>query len=123
MRFPVMCSITRILIAAIFVHMKDQSLYCMLCNINFAEYIYALGLNSYMIYPNTLCILTLNTFKCISHMLTVQYKSANKVLHFFIKIFTVKPVYLEHVDNWFLKLFLYYFNEYIFKNQLSTRSR
>jgi hypothetical protein len=91
MRFPVMRSITRILIAEIFAHMKDQSLYCMLCNINFAQYIHALGLNSYMIYPNTLCILTLNTLKCISvsraHMLTVQYKSANKVLHFFMKIY------------------------------------
>jgi hypothetical protein len=27
---------------------------------------------------------------------------------------TVKPLYLEHVDNWFLKLVLYYFNKYIF---------
>jgi hypothetical protein len=36
---------------------------------------------------------------------------------------TVKPVYLEHVDNWFLKLVLYYFNKYIFKNYLSTCSR
>jgi hypothetical protein len=35
---------------------------------------------------------------------------------------TVKPLYLEHVDNWFLKLVLYYFNEYIFKNHLSTCS-
>ncbi len=51
------------------------------------QYIHALGLNSYMIYPNTLCILTLNTFECISvsrtHVLTVQYKSANKVFAFF----------------------------------------
>ncbi len=37
--------------------------------------------------------------------------------------FTVKPVYLKHVDNWFLKLVLYYFNKYIFKNHLSTCSR
>ncbi len=36
---------------------------------------------------------------------------------------TVKAIYLEHVDNWFLKLILYYFNRYIFKNQLSTYSR
>jgi hypothetical protein len=36
---------------------------------------------------------------------------------------TLKPVYLEHVDNWFLKLVLYYFNKYIFKNHLSTCSR
>jgi hypothetical protein len=35
---------------------------------------------------------------------------------------TVKPVYVEHVDNWFLKLVLYYLNEYIFKNHLSTCS-
>jgi hypothetical protein len=35
---------------------------------------------------------------------------------------TVKPLYAEHVDNWFLKLILYYFNRYIFKNQLSTCS-
>jgi hypothetical protein len=28
---------------------------------------------------------------------------------------TVKPVYLEHVDNWFLKLDLYYFNGHVFK--------
>jgi hypothetical protein len=41
----------------------------------------------------------------------------------FEKIYTLKPVYLEHVDNWFLKLILYYFNEYIFKNPLSTCSR
>jgi hypothetical protein len=33
---------------------------------------------------------------------------------------TVKPVYLEHVDNWFLKLVLYYLNKYILKNHLST---
>jgi hypothetical protein len=25
----------------------------------------------------------------------------------------IKPIYLEDVDNWFLKLVLYYFNEYI----------
>jgi hypothetical protein len=36
------------------------------------------------------------------------------------KSFTVKPVYVEHVDNWFLKLDLYYLNEYVFKKQLST---
>jgi hypothetical protein len=36
---------------------------------------------------------------------------------------TVKPLYLEHVDNWFLKLVLYYLNEYIFKNHLSACSR
>jgi hypothetical protein len=36
---------------------------------------------------------------------------------------TVKPLYLKHVDNWFLKLVLCYLNEYIFKNQLSTCSR
>jgi hypothetical protein len=36
-------------------------------------------------------------------------------------VITIKPVYLEYVDNWFLKLVLYYFNKYIFKNQLSTR--
>jgi hypothetical protein len=36
---------------------------------------------------------------------------------------TVKPVYLKHVDNWFLKLDLYYFNKYVFKNHLSTRLR
>ncbi len=35
---------------------------------------------------------------------------------------TVKPVYLEHVDNWFLKLVLYNFNKYIIKNNLSTCS-
>jgi hypothetical protein len=35
---------------------------------------------------------------------------------------TVKPVYLERVDDWFLKLVLYYFNKYIFKNHLSTCS-
>jgi hypothetical protein len=35
----------------------------------------------------------------------------------------VKPLYLEHVDNWFLKLVLYNFNEYVFKNLLSTCSR
>jgi hypothetical protein len=29
-------------------------------------------------------------------------------------------VYLKHVDNWFLKLDLYYFNMYIFKTRLST---
>ncbi len=39
------------------------------------------------------------------------------------KIYTVKPVYLKLVDNWFLKLDLYYFNRYIFKNRLSTRLR
>jgi hypothetical protein len=33
---------------------------------------------------------------------------------------TVKPVYLEHVDNWFLKLVLCNLNKYIFKNHLST---
>ncbi len=33
---------------------------------------------------------------------------------------TVKPLYLQHVDNWFLKFVLYYFNKYIFKNHLST---
>ncbi len=37
-----------------------------------------------------------------------------------IKSNTVKPVYVEHVDNWFLKLDLYYFNEYVFKKHLST---
>ncbi len=26
---------------------------------------------------------------------------------------TVKPVYVENVDNWFLKLVLYYLNKYI----------
>ncbi len=36
------------------------------------------------------------------------------------KSFTVKAVYVEHVDNWFLKLDLYYLNEYVFKKQLST---
>jgi hypothetical protein len=36
---------------------------------------------------------------------------------------SVKPVYLEHVDNWFLKLVLCYLNKYIFKNHLSTCSR
>jgi hypothetical protein len=36
------------------------------------------------------------------------------------KIITTKPLYLERVDNWFLKLVLYYFNKYIFKNLLST---
>jgi hypothetical protein len=40
-----------------------------------------------------------------------------------ILLYTVKPVYLEHVDNWFLKLVLYYLNKYIFKNHLSTCSR
>jgi hypothetical protein len=38
-------------------------------------------------------------------------------------IYTVKSVYLKHVDKWFLKLDLYYFNRYIFKNQLSTYLR
>ncbi len=33
----------------------------------------------------------------------------------FLAIDTVKPVYVEHVDNWLLKLDLYYFNRYIFK--------
>jgi hypothetical protein len=33
---------------------------------------------------------------------------------------TVKPVYVEHVDDWFLKLVLYYLNRYIFKTHLST---
>ncbi len=33
---------------------------------------------------------------------------------------TVKPLYIQHVDNWFLKLVLYNLNEYIFKNYLST---
>jgi hypothetical protein len=33
---------------------------------------------------------------------------------------TVKPLYVEHIDNWFLKLVLYYLNKYIFKNHLST---
>jgi hypothetical protein len=33
---------------------------------------------------------------------------------------TVKPVYLEHVDNWLLKLDLCYFNRYVFNNHLST---
>ncbi len=37
--------------------------------------------------------------------------------------YTVKPLHLEHVDNWFLKLVLYYLNKYIFKNHLSTCSR
>ncbi len=41
------------------------------------------------------------------------------VVQVFVYI-TVKLVYLEHVDNWFLKLVLYYFNKYIFKNHLST---
>jgi hypothetical protein len=41
----------------------------------------------------------------------------------FINTITVKPLYLERVDNWFLKPILYYFNRYIFKNQLSTLSR
>jgi hypothetical protein len=31
-----------------------------------------------------------------------------------------KSLYAEHVDNWFLKLILCYFNIYIFKTQLST---
>jgi hypothetical protein len=35
----------------------------------------------------------------------------------------LKPVYVELVDNWFLKLVLYYFNGYILKNPLSTCSR
>jgi hypothetical protein len=35
---------------------------------------------------------------------------------------TAKPLYVEHVDNWFLKLVIYYLNKYIFKNQLSTCS-
>jgi hypothetical protein len=37
--------------------------------------------------------------------------------------YTVKPVYLKHVDKLFLKLDLYYFNEYVFKNHLSTYLR
>jgi hypothetical protein len=36
---------------------------------------------------------------------------------------TVKPLYVKHVNNWFLKLVLYYLNKYIFKNHLSTCSR
>jgi hypothetical protein len=40
-----------------------------------------------------------------------------------IALNTVKPIYLKHVDNWFLKLDLYYFNRYVFKNHLSTRLR
>jgi hypothetical protein len=36
---------------------------------------------------------------------------------------TLKPVYLEHVDNWFLNLVLYYLNKYIFKDQLPSCSR
>ncbi len=35
-------------------------------------------------------------------------------------LYTVKLVYLKHVDNWFLKLDLYYFDRYVFKNHLST---
>jgi hypothetical protein len=38
-------------------------------------------------------------------------------------ITTVKPLYLEHVDNRLLKLILYYFNKNIFKNALSKCSR
>jgi hypothetical protein len=34
--------------------------------------------------------------------------------------YTLKPVYVKHVDKWFLKLVLYYFNKNIFKNHLST---
>jgi hypothetical protein len=36
---------------------------------------------------------------------------------------TEKPLYVEYVDNWFLKLVLFYFNKYVFKNHLSTYSR
>ncbi len=34
----------------------------------------------------------------------------------------VKPLYLDREDNSFLKLILYYLNEYVFKNHLSTYS-
>jgi hypothetical protein len=40
-----------------------------------------------------------------------------------ISRYTIKPIYLEHEDNWFLKLVLCNFNEHIFKNHLSTCSR
>jgi hypothetical protein len=36
------------------------------------------------------------------------------------KVITVKAVYVEDVDNWFLKLVLYNLNKYILKNPLST---
>ncbi len=35
------------------------------------------------------------------------------------QLYTLKPVYLEHVDNRFLKLDLYYLNGHVFKNLLS----
>jgi hypothetical protein len=53
-----------------------------------------------------------------------------RLFHFFLSFINIKtfigftkPLYLEHVDNRFLKLILYYFNKYIFKNHLSTCSR
>ncbi len=33
-----------------------------------------------------------------------------------------KPLYVEHWDNWFLKLVQYYLNEYIFKNHLKLKT-
>jgi hypothetical protein len=48
---------------------------------------------------------------------TLNIQQSNKTLIF------DKVKHLEHVDNWFLKIILYYFNRYIFKNQLSTYSR
>ncbi len=43
--------------------------------------------------------------------------STNRTI--FTKDNTLKPVYVEHIDNWFLKLDLYYSNEYVLKNHLS----
>jgi hypothetical protein len=63
----------------------------------------------------------------IKNMFPNNWAIVRKVKYKFIDVIwiksTVKPLYLEHVDNWFLKLVLYYFNKYIFKNHLSTCSR
>ncbi len=54
-------------------------------------------------------------------LISSSIKSSN-LSNLLYLILTVRPVYLEHVDNWLLKLILYYSNRYIFKNQLSTCS-
>ncbi len=61
----------------------------------------------------------LTVFACIQILRSLDFK------FYFGHTITVivKPIYLEAVDNWFLKLVLYYFKKYILKNPLSTYLR
>ncbi len=75
---------------------------------------------SYFLCGKNKCMLEI--FRCDNYANCEYDESVVACAQGFYSI-TVKPLYLEHVDNWFLKLVLYYFNKYIFKNHLSTCSR